>query len=100
MDSVTDNSWYGFQAAMKTQIPLHCQRIESQSRRFRMESLAVIHRLPEGFCWARTMQRQTIRLRRKYSKAVLRQDVGFFDTDYGAASFTSQVVSTTSNVSR
>ncbi|GAY37261.1 hypothetical protein CUMW_027680 [Citrus unshiu] len=54
----------------------------------------------EGFCWARTMQRQTIRLRRKYSKAVLRQDVGFFDTDYGAASFTSQVVSTTSNVSR
>ncbi|KAH9290780.1 hypothetical protein KI387_034897, partial [Taxus chinensis] len=34
----------------------------------------------EGFCWARTGERQASRMRRKYLKAVLRQDVGFFDT--------------------
>jgi ATP-binding cassette subfamily B (MDR/TAP) protein 1 len=46
----------------------------------------------EGFCWARTAERQTFRLRRQYLQAVLRQDVGFFDTNQGA-SLASQVVS-------
>lgn len=46
----------------------------------------------EGFCWARTAERQTFRLRRLYLQAVLRQDVGFFDTNQGA-SLASQVVS-------
>ncbi|XP_059638895.1 ABC transporter B family member 15-like [Cornus florida] len=49
----------------------------------------------EGFCWARTAERQTSRLRIKYLQAVLRQDVGFFDTVHGA-SMTSQVVSSIS----
>ncbi|KAK3221254.1 hypothetical protein Dsin_008279 [Dipteronia sinensis] len=49
----------------------------------------------EGFCWARTAERQTLRLRRRYLGAVLRQDVGFFDTNHGA-SMTSQVVSSIS----
>lgn len=48
--------------------------------------------LIEGLCWARTAERQTYRLRRKYLHAVLRQDVGFFDKIHGA-SMTSQVVS-------
>ena len=34
----------------------------------------------EGFCWTRIGERQSSLLRRKYLKAVLRQDVGFFDT--------------------
>ncbi|KAA8529668.1 hypothetical protein F0562_034232 [Nyssa sinensis] len=33
----------------------------------------------EGLCWARTAESQTARLRRKYLKAVLRQDDGFYD---------------------
>ncbi|KAL7191798.1 hypothetical protein ACSBR2_023801 [Camellia fascicularis] len=45
----------------------------------------------EGFCWARTAERQTSRLRTRYLQAVLRQEVGFFDTFQGA-SMTSQVV--------
>ncbi|CAK9158588.1 unnamed protein product [Ilex paraguariensis] len=46
----------------------------------------------EGFCWARTAERQTSQLRTRYLQAVLRQEVGFFDTIHGA-SITSQVVS-------
>ncbi|KAK9105034.1 hypothetical protein Scep_021878 [Stephania cephalantha] len=32
-------------------------------------------------CWMYTGERQAIRLRKKYLEAVLKQDVGFFDTD-------------------
>ncbi|XP_059638896.1 ABC transporter B family member 15-like [Cornus florida] len=49
----------------------------------------------EGFCWARTAERQTSRVRTKYLQAVLRQDVGFFDSVHGA-SLTSRVVSSIS----
>lgn len=33
----------------------------------------------EGYCWTRTAERQASRLRTRYLKAVLRQDVGYFD---------------------
>ncbi|KAL2528797.1 ABC transporter B family member 15 [Forsythia ovata] len=33
----------------------------------------------EGYCWSRTGERQASRLRRRYLKAVMRQDVGYFD---------------------
>ncbi|CAH8349320.1 unnamed protein product [Eruca vesicaria subsp. sativa] len=33
----------------------------------------------EGYCWTRTGERQTSRMREKYLRAVLRQDVGYFD---------------------
>ncbi|XP_059670243.1 ABC transporter B family member 15-like [Cornus florida] len=33
----------------------------------------------EGYCWARTGERQASRMRATYLKAVLRQDVGYFD---------------------
>ncbi|KAK1268040.1 putative multidrug resistance protein [Acorus gramineus] len=33
----------------------------------------------EGYCWTRTGERQASRLRARYLKAVLRQDVGYFD---------------------
>ncbi|KAJ8615575.1 hypothetical protein MRB53_034947 [Persea americana] len=35
----------------------------------------------EGVCWSRTAQRQTARMQKEYLKSVLRQDVGFFDTN-------------------
>ncbi|KAG2316338.1 hypothetical protein Bca52824_019460 [Brassica carinata] len=33
----------------------------------------------EGYCWTRTGERQAARMRERYLKAVLRQDVGYFD---------------------
>ncbi|GAB2221629.1 hypothetical protein Droror1_Dr00012814 [Drosera rotundifolia] len=33
----------------------------------------------EGYCWTRTAERQAARMRARYLKAVLRQDVGYFD---------------------
>ncbi|KAL2500003.1 ABC transporter B family member 18 [Abeliophyllum distichum] len=33
----------------------------------------------EGYCWTRTAERQASRLRTRYLRAVLRQDVGYFD---------------------
>ncbi|KAK1383713.1 ABC transporter [Heracleum sosnowskyi] len=33
----------------------------------------------EGYCWTRTAERQASRLRSRYLKAVLRQDVAYFD---------------------
>ncbi|KAK2967863.1 hypothetical protein RJ640_029857 [Escallonia rubra] len=33
----------------------------------------------EGYCWTKTAERQASRLRERYLKAVLRQDVGYFD---------------------
>ncbi|MBA0610211.1 hypothetical protein Godav_011082 [Gossypium davidsonii] len=35
--------------------------------------------LLDGFCWTRTGERQATRMRTRYLKAVLRQEVGYFD---------------------
>ncbi|KAL5737755.1 hypothetical protein ACOSP7_030516 [Xanthoceras sorbifolium] len=51
----------------------------------------------EGICWTRTAERQTSRMRMEYLKSVLRQEVGFFDTQEQGSSTTFQVVSTISN---
>ncbi|XP_077228537.1 putative multidrug resistance protein [Tasmannia lanceolata] len=50
----------------------------------------------EGVCWSRTAERQVSRMRTMYLKSVLRQDVGFFDTN-AATSTTYEVVSTISS---
>ncbi|OVA20542.1 ABC transporter [Macleaya cordata] len=50
----------------------------------------------EGLCWTRTAERQASRMRNEYLKSVLRQDVGFFDTQAGT-SITFDVVSTISS---
>ncbi|KAI3516151.1 hypothetical protein L1887_15062 [Cichorium endivia] len=39
----------------------------------------------EGICWTRTAERQTSRLRMEYLKSVLRQEVGFYDTQVGSS---------------
>ena len=51
----------------------------------------------EGVCWTRTAERQTSRMRIKYLKSVLRQEVGFFDSQTADSSITYQVVSTLSS---
>ncbi|XP_077222482.1 putative multidrug resistance protein [Tasmannia lanceolata] len=48
----------------------------------------------EGYCWTRTGERQAARTRERYLKAVLRQEVGYFDLK-GAS--TSEVVTSVSN---
>ncbi|XP_062223848.1 putative multidrug resistance protein [Phragmites australis] len=48
----------------------------------------------EGYCWARTAERQASRMRERYLRAVLRQDVEYFDLKVGS---TSEVVTSVSN---
>ncbi|GMI68438.1 multi-drug resistance 13, ATP-binding cassette B15 [Hibiscus trionum] len=48
----------------------------------------------EGFCWSRTGERQATRMRARYLKAVLRQDVGYFDLHVTS---TAEVITSVSN---
>ncbi|KAI6671228.1 hypothetical protein NL676_006113 [Syzygium grande] len=48
----------------------------------------------EGYCWTRTGERQAARMRARYLKAVLRQDVGYFDVHVTS---TSEVITSVSN---
>ncbi|GJN19235.1 hypothetical protein PR202_gb06484 [Eleusine coracana subsp. coracana] len=48
----------------------------------------------EGYCWARTAERQASRMRARYLRAVLRQDVEYFDLKVGS---TSEVITSVSN---
>ncbi|CAL5396950.1 unnamed protein product [Camellia sinensis] len=40
----------------------------------------------EGYCWSKTSERQVLRIRYKYLEAVLRQEVGFFDSQEATTS--------------
>uniref|UniRef100_A0ACD5V6S1 Uncharacterized protein n=1 Tax=Avena sativa TaxID=4498 RepID=A0ACD5V6S1_AVESA len=48
----------------------------------------------EGYCWSRTAERQTSRMRARYLAAVLRQDVEYFDLNEGS---TAEVITSVSN---
>ncbi|KAF8399361.1 hypothetical protein HHK36_015226 [Tetracentron sinense] len=48
----------------------------------------------QGYCWTRTGERQAARMRTSYLKAVLRQDVGYFDLQVAS---TTEVVTSVSN---
>ncbi|CAN6477732.1 unnamed protein product [Victoria cruziana] len=48
----------------------------------------------EGYCWTRTGERQASRMRARYLKGVLRQDIGYFDLK---VSSTSEVVTNVSS---
>nr|DAD34729.1 TPA_asm: hypothetical protein HUJ06_005369 [Nelumbo nucifera] len=48
----------------------------------------------EGYCWTRTAERQATRMRARYLKAVMRQDVGYFDLQVTS---TAEVVISVSN---
>ncbi|PQQ10641.1 putative ABC transporter B family member 8 [Prunus yedoensis var. nudiflora] len=47
----------------------------------------------EGYCWSKTSERQLLKIRYKYLEAVLRQEVGFFDSQEAT---TSEVINTIS----
>ncbi|KAK1266092.1 putative ABC transporter B family member 8 [Acorus gramineus] len=40
----------------------------------------------EGYCWSRTSERQVLRMRYRYLEAILRQEVGFFDSQEATTS--------------
>ncbi|KAK7293231.1 hypothetical protein RJT34_16094 [Clitoria ternatea] len=48
----------------------------------------------EGFCWTRTSERQAARMRYRYLKAVLRQEVAYFDLHVTS---TSEIITSVSN---
>ncbi|XP_039781008.1 putative multidrug resistance protein isoform X2 [Panicum virgatum] len=48
----------------------------------------------EGYCWTRTAERQSSRMRARYLSAVLRQDVEYFDLKTGS---TSEVIASVSS---
>ncbi|AES74614.2 ABC transporter B family protein [Medicago truncatula] len=48
----------------------------------------------EGYCWTRTGERQAARMRVRYLKAILRQDVAYFDLHITS---TSEVITSVSN---
>ncbi|KAK6155142.1 hypothetical protein DH2020_009390 [Rehmannia glutinosa] len=52
----------------------------------------------EGYCWTRTAERQASRLRTRYLKAVMRQDVGYFDLHVTSTSEVIESVSSDSLV--
>ncbi|KAJ1278279.1 hypothetical protein BS78_04G068000 [Paspalum vaginatum] len=59
--------------------------------------LAVAHWITaflEGYCWTRTAERQASRMRLRYLRAVLRQDVEYFDLRAGS---TSEVITSVAN---
>nr|CAB3449154.1 unnamed protein product [Digitaria exilis] len=53
-----------------------------------------VRALAEGYCWTRTAERQASRMRARYLRAVLRQDIEYFDLQAGS---TSEVVTGVSN---
>ncbi|KAF8390324.1 hypothetical protein HHK36_024849 [Tetracentron sinense] len=63
-------------------------------KNYRKEDLMEIFWFPEGYCWTRTGERQASRMRARYLKAVLRQDVGYFDLQVAS---TAEVVTSVSN---
>ncbi|XP_022732420.1 putative ABC transporter B family member 8 isoform X2 [Durio zibethinus] len=40
----------------------------------------------EGYCWSKTSERQVLKIRYKYLEAILRQEVGFFDSQEATTS--------------
>lgn len=42
--------------------------------------------LAEGYCWSKTSERQVLKIRYKYLEAILRQEVGFFDSQEATTS--------------
>nr|ABD33400.2 Cyclic peptide transporter [Medicago truncatula] len=53
-----------------------------------------IHNINKGYCWTRTSGRQAARMRYKYLKAVLRQEVAYFDLQVTS---TSEIITSVSN---
>ncbi|XP_021276536.1 putative ABC transporter B family member 8 [Herrania umbratica] len=47
---------------------------------------AMVVAFMEGYCWSKTSERQVLKIRYKYLEAILRQEVGFFDSQEATTS--------------
>ncbi|KAF8399360.1 hypothetical protein HHK36_015225 [Tetracentron sinense] len=118
--SLTDLLWYPLSLFLSNLFVLVCTRMQCFSctlpvvlgllvswvikflfRYFRLifeellwDLIGVFLGFTEGYCWTRTGERQAARMRSRYLKAVLRQDVGYFDLKVAS---TSEVVTSVSN---
>ncbi|XP_052183316.1 putative ABC transporter B family member 8 [Diospyros lotus] len=62
-------------------------KVEKCSLYFVYLGLAVIVvAFMEGYCWSKTSERQVLKIRYRYLEAVLRQEVGFFDSQEATTS--------------
>ncbi|KAF5742999.1 putative ABC transporter B family member 8 [Tripterygium wilfordii] len=67
--------------------PTFMSEVEKCSLYFVYLGLAVmVVAFMEGYCWSKTSERQVLKIRYKYLKAVLRQEVGFFDSQEATTS--------------
>lgn len=63
------------------------KEVEKCSIYFTYLGLAVlVMAFMEGYCWSKTSERQVLKIRYKYLEAVLRQEVGFFDSQEATTS--------------
>nr|XP_033515322.1 putative ABC transporter B family member 8 isoform X2 [Nicotiana tomentosiformis] len=63
------------------------EEIEKCSLYFVLLGLAVMAvAFMEGYCWSKTSERQVLKIRYKYLEAILRQEVGFFDSQEATTS--------------
>ncbi|XP_055828193.1 putative ABC transporter B family member 8 isoform X2 [Solanum dulcamara] len=63
------------------------EQIEKCSLYFVLLGLAVmVVAFMEGYCWSKTSERQVLKIRYKYLEAILRQEVGFFDSQEATTS--------------
>ncbi|OIT40171.1 PREDICTED: putative ABC transporter B family member 8 [Nicotiana attenuata] len=63
------------------------EEIEKCSLYFVLLGLAVmVVAFMEGYCWSKTSERQVLKIRYKYLEAILRQEVGFFDSQEATTS--------------
>ncbi|KAL3532526.1 hypothetical protein ACH5RR_006047 [Cinchona calisaya] len=56
--------------------------------------VAMVVGFMEGYCWSKTSERQVLRIRYKYLEAILRQEVGFFESQEAT---TSEIIDSISN---
>nr|GMC96233.1 putative ABC transporter B family member 8 [Ipomoea batatas] len=63
------------------------REVEKCSLYFVLLGLAVmVVGFMEGYCWSKTSERQVLKIRYKYLEAILRQEVGFFDSQEATTS--------------
>ncbi|KAK4734259.1 hypothetical protein R3W88_008520 [Solanum pinnatisectum] len=63
------------------------EQIEKCSLYFVLLGLGVmVVAFMEGYCWSKTSERQVLKIRYKYLEAILRQEVGFFDSQEATTS--------------
>ncbi|KAJ9551141.1 hypothetical protein OSB04_015186 [Centaurea solstitialis] len=77
----------GYGRGVQTRPENFMKEIEKCSLAFVYIGLGVmVMAFMEGYCWSKTSERQVLKIRYKYLEAILRQEVGFFDSQEATTS--------------